>query len=80
MGGSLKPGGLLIYSTCTYNTKENEENVAWICEELGAEVLKVDVPQDWNITGNLLQGSDFSVYRFSCLIGLMEKAFSGCDS
>jgi tRNA and rRNA cytosine-C5-methylases len=64
MWGSLKPGGLLIYSTCTYNTKENEENVAWICEELGAEVLKVDVPQDWNITGNLLQGSDFPVYRF----------------
>ena len=31
---------------------------------MGAEVLKVDVPQDWNITGNLLQGSDFPVYRF----------------
>ena len=24
---SLKPGGLLIYSTCTYNTKEDEENI-----------------------------------------------------
>ena len=26
----LKPGGILVYSTCTYNTKEDEENVQWI--------------------------------------------------
>lgn len=31
----LKPGGLLIYSTCTFNAHEDEENIAWICEELG---------------------------------------------
>lgn len=61
---SLKPGGILIYSTCTYNTKENEENVQWICEEFGAEVLPVDTPSEWNITGNLLPGANFPVYRF----------------
>ena len=60
----LKSGGLLVYSTCTYNTKENEENVRWICDELGAEVLPLDVPAEWNITGNLLAGEDFPVYRF----------------
>ena len=60
----LKPGGLLVYSTCTYNTKENEENVRWIRDELGAEVLPLDVPAGWNITGNLLAGEDFPVYRF----------------
>ena len=26
----LDDGGILIYSTCTFNTKENEENVRWI--------------------------------------------------
>ena len=31
----LKTGGLLIYSTCTYNREENEDNVAWIAQELG---------------------------------------------
>ena len=36
---SLKPGGVLVYSTCTYNREENEENIAWVCEELGAEML-----------------------------------------
>ena len=30
----VKPGGKLIYSTCTINKKENEENVAWILENL----------------------------------------------
>ena len=60
----LRPGGILIYSTCTYNTKENEENVQWICREYGAEVLPVDAPAGWNITGNLLTGTDFPVYRF----------------
>ncbi|NDV82435.1 rRNA cytosine-C5-methyltransferase [Bacteroides sp. 51] len=59
----LKPGGILIYSTCTYNTKENEENVSWIIKELGAEPLSVSVPEDWGITGNLSEG-DFPVYRF----------------
>lgn len=29
----VKPGGVLIYSTCTVNTLENEENVKWFCEQ-----------------------------------------------
>ena len=37
---ALRSGGLLIYSTCTYNREENEEMIAWICRELGAEVLE----------------------------------------
>lgn len=59
----LKPGGLLIYSTCTYNIKENEENVYWMMEEFGAEALRVDVPVEWNVTGNLFNDA-FPVYRF----------------
>ncbi len=27
----VKPGGTLMYSTCTINTKENEDNVRWFC-------------------------------------------------
>jgi len=60
---SLKSGGILIYSTCTYNTKEDEENIAWIQEEFGGTPLEVDVPGDWSISGNL-SGRDFPVYRF----------------
>ncbi|AVM51763.1 16S rRNA C967 or C1407 C5-methylase (RsmB/RsmF family) [Bacteroides zoogleoformans] len=60
----LKPGGILIYSTCTYNTKENEKNIRLMQKDLGAEVLPLQVPADWNITGNLLTGEDFPIYRF----------------
>lgn len=60
----LKPGGILIYSTCTYNTKEDEENVRWMCDEFRAEVLPLDIQEEWEITGNLLTGEDFPVYRF----------------
>ena len=51
---SLKPGGLLVYSTCTLNALEDEENVAWIAEELGAEILPFDVEPGWGVVGNLL--------------------------
>ena len=60
----LNPGGLLIYSTCTYNTKENEENIQWILDNYDAEVLDIPVDPSWNITGSLLDGFNQPVYRF----------------
>ena len=59
---ALKPGGLLIYSTCTYNTEENEENIHYIIEELGAEALPIPVQEEWQITGALKYAHP--VYRF----------------
>ena len=46
---ALKPGGVLIYSTCTFNKEENEQNVKWIVEELGAEVLPIAYDPNWGI-------------------------------
>ena len=60
----LVPGGLFIYSTCTFNTKENEENIRYFQQELGAEILSVATQPEWNITGSLLEGFDEPVYRF----------------
>lgn len=51
---ALKPGGMLMYSTCTFNSRENEENVVWAARTLGADVLPVPVDETWRITGNLL--------------------------
>lgn len=58
----LRPGGLLIYSTCTYNAHENEENVLWISKTLGADILGVDMDAAWGVTGSLM--GDIPAYRF----------------
>lgn len=60
---ALRPGGLLVYGTCTFNVEENENRVAWIAEELGAEPLSVDVDPAWGITGSLTR-EGLPVYRF----------------
>ncbi len=36
---SLTQGGLLVYSTCTFNRYENDGNVQWMADELGAECV-----------------------------------------
>ena len=69
----LKPGGILIYSTCTYNSKEDEENVCWIQQEFGAELLPLEVQDEWNITGNLLDGEDESQRSLSVCHFLPHK-------
>ncbi|MCD8290586.1 MAG: hypothetical protein LUC91_03685 [Prevotella sp.] len=60
----LKPGGLLIYSTCTFNTKENEENILFIKDTFGAEILPVNIEREWNIIRSLHPDLDEPVYRF----------------
>ena len=47
---ALKENGIVFYSTCTFNTKENEELAQWICEELGAESIKISIDGNWGIT------------------------------
>ncbi len=46
----LKPGGVLIYSTCTFNSHENEEQVQWLIDEMDAEYLPLKIGEDWMIT------------------------------
>ena len=46
----LKPGGVLIYSTCTFNSHENEEQVQWLIDEMEAEYLPLKIEEDWMIT------------------------------
>lgn len=58
----LVPGGYLIYSTCTFNAHEDEENVDWIAKELGADFVEIPIKEEWNITGSLIDKNP--VYRF----------------
>lgn len=66
---NLRPGGILVYSTCTFNAHENEENVAWILKHYDAELIEIPVEKEWNITSSLIgnplnDGRKFPVYRF----------------
>lgn len=45
----LAPGGTLVYSTCTYNNFENGDNVQWLAEQFGLEVLSLEIPEGWGI-------------------------------
>jgi 16S rRNA C967 or C1407 C5-methylase (RsmB/RsmF family)/NOL1/NOP2/fmu family ribosome biogenesis protein len=47
---ALAPGGVLAFSTCTFNRKENEDNAAWLAETFGLEILHPVLPSEWGIT------------------------------
>lgn len=59
---ALKPGGCLIYSTCTFNRTENEEMIARIIGELGAESVALDIDPAWNIAPGI--DTPHHCYRF----------------
>lgn len=59
---SLKEGGLLVYSTCTYSAQENEENLAWLQQEQEAESLRLELDPAWGVTPS--EAAGMSGYRF----------------
>lgn len=67
--GTLKPGGILIYSTCTFNRAENEDNARWLVDNYGCEPVAVDCPEEWGIALSVTpvegEGSEeITTYRF----------------
>ena len=44
---ALRSGGVLLYSTCTFERKENDGNIDFLCENLGAVSLFDDVPSSF---------------------------------
>ena len=69
----LRPGGLLIYSTCTFNAHEDEENVEWIASELGADFVEIPIEPEWKITPAVVGKAP--VYRFMPGISRSEGLF-----
>lgn len=49
----LKPGGVLLYSTCTYNKAENDYNSQWLSETFPLTFLPLALPEEWNIEARL---------------------------
>ncbi|MCX6254045.1 MAG: rRNA methyltransferase [Bacteroidia bacterium] len=53
---ALKENGILIYSTCTFNPGENEENIKWIIDRHEAECVRMNVDDFKGITEIDYQG------------------------
>jgi len=59
---SLKEGGILIYSTCTFNPGENEENIKWLKEFASVEPVPLKIDESWGIT--VTEADGIPCYRF----------------
>ncbi len=71
---ALAPGGFFVYSTCTFNRYENDGNVEWIADELGAEPLfREDV---LGVGGNVIK----TEYGYSLVPGHVEGEGQYCSA
>uniref|UniRef100_A0A8D0EKU1 NOP2/Sun RNA methyltransferase 6 n=1 Tax=Strix occidentalis caurina TaxID=311401 RepID=A0A8D0EKU1_STROC len=60
----LKPGGILVYSTCTITLAENEEQVAWALKTFPCLQLQ---PQEPHIGGEGMRGTGLSLDQLKLL-------------
>lgn len=56
---ALKPGGYLVYSTCTYNKFENDGNLAYLKDNFGAEIVPLHLPDGAGIIRTPGGGAQF---------------------
>ncbi|MDP3642857.1 MAG: rRNA methyltransferase [Bacteroidota bacterium] len=59
---SLKCGGYLIYSTCTFNPEENEENLRWLAENNEVESIRIPIQESWGVEE--MEINELFGYRF----------------
>lgn len=59
---SLKQDGLFIYCTCTYNEKENEDNLIWLQQREGTESVELEINPAWGI--QKIKKGNCTGYRF----------------
>lgn len=51
---ALKPGGIMVYSTCTLNLEENENILKWALENLSLKMMDIDLNIKSAIPGDKL--------------------------
>jgi 16S rRNA C967 or C1407 C5-methylase (RsmB/RsmF family)/NOL1/NOP2/fmu family ribosome biogenesis protein len=61
---SLKPGGLLVYSTCTFAPDEDEGQLAWLAQEQGMVPLRLPDTASWGVEELAVAPGDAYGYRF----------------
>lgn len=61
---TLKEGGVLLYSTCSYSAEENEQIADWLCDTQGMEPLYVPIEAEWGIEQTQSDKHACPGYRF----------------
>jgi 16S rRNA C967 or C1407 C5-methylase (RsmB/RsmF family)/NOL1/NOP2/fmu family ribosome biogenesis protein len=61
---SLKVGGILIYSTCSYSPEEDEDILDWISSSTGAESIDLSLQENWGIISSKSPVHQNKGYRF----------------
>lgn len=62
--GSLKVGGKLIYSTCSYSPAEDEEMIQWLLNNYPLESIQLNLQSQWNITETNTSSAKGYGYKF----------------
>jgi len=65
-GALIRAGGYLIYSTCTFNRQENEDNLRFLTNEFSYEPVRIPLQEDWGIVESeeIIEDRTFYGYRF----------------
>jgi 16S rRNA C967 or C1407 C5-methylase (RsmB/RsmF family)/NOL1/NOP2/fmu family ribosome biogenesis protein len=61
---ALKEGGYLIYSTCSYSVKEDEQVLDWLCQKFGFKSLPIPVNPEWGVVESQSAQHQAWGYRF----------------
>lgn len=61
---ALKPGGVLIYATCSYSESEDEAIADWLVSDCNLSSLKLQLKEEWNIVETKSPIHNAYGYRF----------------
>jgi 16S rRNA C967 or C1407 C5-methylase (RsmB/RsmF family)/NOL1/NOP2/fmu family ribosome biogenesis protein len=61
---ALKQNGMLIYSTCSYSSQENEDVLDWIKDKYNFTSVAIKLNKDWNTIESRSQKHQCYGYRF----------------
>jgi 16S rRNA C967 or C1407 C5-methylase (RsmB/RsmF family)/NOL1/NOP2/fmu family ribosome biogenesis protein len=82
---SLKAGGVLIYSTCSYSQEEDEAIAEWLIGQFAFSSLQLAIEADWGIVETVAENLPAYGYRFypdkvkgeGFFIAAFKKPFEG---
>ena len=60
---ALKPGGLIIYSTCSYSREEDEAICDWLANNFSVSVCRIPVDPSWGVVETVPEKGVYG-YRF----------------